>query len=137
MGTDVALNGTGQEQRAQMVAGATYNDIAREHSDRNAFITQFFNTGVFVPPGQIPRGFYGTSGRGILSGPAANRSDIALMKDFAIREGMRIQVRGEFFNAFNQVNFNAPNTNASAANFGRITGAGSGREVQLAGKIIW
>ena len=101
------------------------------------FVNQFFNTAAFVPPGQIPRGFYGTAGRNIISGPASNRTDSPLMKDIAIREGLRIQLRGEFFNAFNQVNFNSPNTNASAASFGRITGAGSGREVQLAGKFIW
>jgi hypothetical protein len=137
MGTDVALNGTGQDQRAQLVNGATYKDIARDHSNRADFVSRFFNTAAFVPPGQIPRGFYGTSGRGILSGPASSRSDIAVMKDVAISESVRVQLRGEFFNAFNQVNFNSPNVNASSASFGRITGAGSGREVQLAGKIIW
>ena len=46
---------------------------------------------------------------------------------------MRLQFRGELFNAFNQVNFSVPlsatvnttavSTNASAANFGRITTA--------------
>jgi hypothetical protein len=137
MGTDVALNGTNQAQRAQMVTGATYDDIVLAHTDRASFVNRFFNTAVFVPPGQIPRGFYGTSGRGIFSGPALNRTDIALMKDFAIKEGLKLQFRSEFFNAFNQVNFSNPNTNASASAFGRITGAGSGREVQLAGKLIW
>jgi hypothetical protein len=137
MGTDVALNGTGQEQRAQMVANATYEDLVRNHTSRSDFIGQFFNTAAFVPPAQIARGFYGTSGRGIISGPASSRSDIAVMKDVVLREGLRLQFRGEFFNAFNQVNFNSPNLNASAAAFGRITGAGSGREVQLAGKILW
>jgi hypothetical protein len=137
MGTDVALNGTGQAQRAELVPGKTYADIARQHSDRNDFVNQYFNTNAFIPPGQIARGYYGTSGRGILSDPASNRSDVAVMKDVALREGLRLQFRGEFFNAFNQVNFSAPNTNASAAAFGRITGAGSGREVQLAGKLIW
>jgi hypothetical protein len=136
-GTDVALNGTGQEQRAQMVAGATYEDIKIDHPDRSAYVSRFFNTAAFVPPVQLPRGIYGTSGRSILSGPAACRTDFAVMKDIAISEGVRIQLRGEFFNAFNQVNFNNPNTNASSATFGRITGAGSGREIQLAGKIIW
>ncbi len=137
MGTDVALNGTGQAQRAQLIAGATYDDIVRTHPNRHSFLSQFFNTAVFVPPPQIPRGFYGTSGRNIVSGPASGRTDVAVMKDVAIREGVRIQFRGEFFNAFNQVNFNEPSTNASSANFGRITGAGSGREIQLAAKLIW
>jgi len=137
MGTDVALNGTGQGQRAQLVNGVTYDDIVREHPDRNSFVSQFFNTAAFVPPGQIPRGFYGTSGRSIISGPASNRTDFSVMKDILVREPLRVQFRGEFFNAFNQVNFSDPNTNASAENFGRITGAGSGREIQLAFKLIW
>jgi hypothetical protein len=137
MGTDVALNGTGQQQRAELVPGATYDDIKRDHANRNDFVTQFFNTSVFVPPPQLPRGVYGSSGRSIIGGPALNRTDISLMKDIPIHEGFRAQLRGEFFNAFNQVNFSDPNTNASAAGFGRITGAGSGREIQLAFKLIW
>ncbi|MGH9673509.1 MAG: hypothetical protein ACRD44_10040, partial [Bryobacteraceae bacterium] len=137
MGTDVALNGTGQNQRAEFVAGITHGDIPIQHADRNSFTSKFFNTAAFVPPAQIPRGFYGTSGRGIFSGPASSRSDAAIMKDFVLREGLRLQLRGELFNAFNQVNFSSPNLNASSTSFGRITGAGSGREIQLAGKVIW
>ncbi len=137
MGTDVALNGTGQAQRAQLVNGATYGDIVRGHPDRSSFVSQFFNTTVFIPPAQIPRGFYGTSGRSILSGPASGRTDVAVMKDILIREPLRAQLRGEFFNAFNQVNFSDPNTNLSSTSFGRITGAGSGREIQVAFKLIW
>jgi hypothetical protein len=51
--------------------------------------------------------------------------------------GVRLQLRGEFFNAFNQVNFGNPNTTLSSSTFGRITGAGSGRVIQLAAKLIW
>ena len=50
---------------------------------------------------------------------------------------MRLQLRGEFFNAFDQVNFNNPVTNISSATFGRITGSGPGRVVQVAMKLIW
>ena len=42
MGTDVALNGTGQQtQHAQLVPGATYADIPLDHPDRNAFVNSF------------------------------------------------------------------------------------------------
>ena len=85
----------------------------------------------------LPRGIYGNAGRNIISGPATNRTDVAVMKDLAIRERLRLQLRGEAFNAFNQVTLGAPNTSASAANFGRITSASSGREVQLAMKLLW
>jgi hypothetical protein len=137
MGTDVALNGTGQGQRAELINGATYADIVREHANRNDAIYQFFNTAVFVSPTVLPRGYYGSTGRNIISGPATNRTDLSLMKDMVIREELRLQLRSEFFNAFNQVTLGAPNTSASAANFGRITGASSGREVQLALKLLW
>ena len=59
------------------------------------------------------------------------------MKDFIVREPMRIQLRGEFFNVFNQVNFSPPNTLVSSGGFGRITGANDGRVVQLALKVLW
>jgi hypothetical protein len=52
-------------------------------------------------------------------------------------EGVRLQLRGEFFNAFNHVNFDAPNKTVSSIAFGRITGAGAGCAIQLAAKIIW
>ena len=60
-----------------------------------------------------------------------------MLRYVSLGSGVRLQLRGEFFNAFNQVNFNNPVTNISASNFGRITGAGPGRIVQLAFKFIW
>ena len=53
---------------------------------------------------------------------------------------MRLQFRGELFNAFNQVNFAAPVTNASATNFGQITATRDGdpgRIGQVALKLLW
>jgi hypothetical protein len=139
MGTDVALDGTGQQglQHAQLAPGVTLNDVRVDHSSRDEFVARFFNTAAFVPVAQLPRGIYGNAGRNTLAGPATNRTDLNLMKDILVREPVRAQLRGEFFNAFNQVSFNAPTTNASAANFGRITGAGAGRVIQLAVKLIW
>ena len=50
---------------------------------------------------------------------------------------MRLQLRGEFFNLFDEVNFNNPVANISSTTFGRITGAGPGRVIQVATKLIW
>ena len=139
MGTDVALDGTGQQglQHAQLMPGVTLNDIRRDHADRNDFVNQFFNTAAFVPVPQIPRGIYGNAGRNTLAGPATNRTDLNLMKDIMLREPWRLQFRGEFFNAFNQTTFNPPNSSVSSATLGRITGAAAGRVIQIAAKIIW
>ena len=54
-----------------------------------------------------------------------------------IREQLRLQLRSEFFNAFNQVTLGAPSTSASSATFGKITSASPGREIQLAMKVLW
>jgi hypothetical protein len=64
-------------------------------------------------------------------------SDLAILRYVNLGSDLRLQLRGEFFNAFNRVNFNNPNTTVSSSSFGRITGAGSGRVIQLAVKLIW
>lgn len=142
MGTDVALNGTGQQnlQHAQLAAGKTYGDIGIDHPDRNAYVNHFFNTSVFVPIAALPKGIYGNTGRNILNGPSLNNTDFTLMKDLSVREPLRLQLRGEFFNAFNQAHFDPPNTMVSSGSFGRIlsTPAGlPGRVVQVALKFLW
>jgi len=139
MGTDVALDGTGQQnlQRAQLVNGITYADVERDHADRADMVNRFFNTTAFVPANLLPRGLYGNSGRNIISGPAQSDTDFTIMKDIPIHERLKAQLRCELFNAFNQVNFNAPNTLVSSGGFGRITGASAGRVIQLAFKMIW
>ena len=73
------------------------------------------------------------------SGPAISKSDIAVSRFFGVpgNQGMRLQFRGELFNAFNQVNFNAPNTTANSPNFGRITAADAPRIGQIALKLLW
>jgi hypothetical protein len=57
-GTDVALDGTGSRQHAQLVPGAnvqgTWTNTAQE-------LNEYFNTAAFVPPSQVPAGTYGDS----------------------------------------------------------------------------
>ena len=48
---------------------------------------------------------HGTSGRNILDGPGLISTNIALSKNYQVREGMRLQVRLEAFNVFNRTNF--------------------------------
>lgn len=75
MGDDVALDGTGGSQHAQLVPGATASTIAIDHSSRDAEWRRFFNTSAFVPTNQVPRGIYGNAGRGLISGPAQSNTD--------------------------------------------------------------
>jgi len=91
----------------------------------------------FVPTNSVPRGVYGNAGRGSISGPAFNSTDFAVLKDFRIREPMRVQFRSEFFNAFNQVNFSNPTTSVASSAFGRVRSANDGRVIQFALKVLW
>jgi len=139
MGTDVAQNGILQPngQYALLAPGMTGDDVRRDHSDRNDKITQYFSTTAFVPVASVPRGIYGNAARGLLYGPGEVNTDLAVLRYVPIGAGVRLQLRGEVFNAFNQVNFSNPNTVVSSSTFGRITGSGSGRVIQLAAKVIW
>src|SRR5262249_44439711 len=139
MGTDVALNGTGQQslQHAQLAPGLTYGDIRIDRPSRATFVSQFFNTKAFVPISQLPLGLDGNAGRNILSGPALNNTDFTLMKEITAREPLRVQFRSEFFNAFNQVNFDPPNVQVASTSFGQIRSAQPGRVIQIAVKVLW
>lgn len=58
---------------------------------------------------------YGNAGQGILEGPGYKNFDFSLLKNFPIRESMRLQLRGEIFNLFNTPQFGLPNSSLNAA----------------------
>jgi hypothetical protein len=56
----------------------------------------------------------------------------------ALREGMRLELRGEAFNAFNTPRYGAPVANLSNSNFGQVLAtANSERRFQFGVKIIF
>jgi hypothetical protein len=136
-GSDVALDGTGGSQHAELAPGVTAGNIVLSHPNRASMVGQFFNTTAFVKPGLLTPGTYGNSGRGLISGPAMANTDFSALKDFALLERWKVQFRSEFFNALNQVSFSNPNTTVGSTSFGRITSAGSGRVIQFGLKLIW
>ncbi|MFN7919725.1 MAG: carboxypeptidase regulatory-like domain-containing protein [Bryobacteraceae bacterium] len=113
-------------QRADVVAGQNW-----KLDNRSA--ASWFNPAAFraaVTP-------FGTAGKGIVVGPALQNWDFTFAKFFPVTERMRIQFRGELFNAFNQVNLNFPNSNVSGGGFGVITSAQPGRSIQLGLKLYY
>lgn len=95
---------------------------------RNDLIQKYFDTTAFAVP-QL--GSPGNAGRGILWGPRISNTDLSFFKVFHIREKDELQLRAEFFNAFNQVRLGNPTTAMNNANFGRILSAGAPRLVQF------
>lgn len=153
-GLDVAVDGTYAPQHAF----PNGQPIPASHPNRNAMVNHFFNTNAFVDPtcsydstmtiasqNCTPfnikynmLGTFGATGRNILSGPATSTTDFAILKDFPFKERYRFEFRSEFFNAFNQVNFNNPDTGIlDGSSFGTIQGASPGRVVQFGLKLFW
>jgi hypothetical protein len=61
------------------------------------------------------------AGRNIFTGPGFFQTDFSLHKAFPLWERMKVEIRGEAFNVFNNVNFSNPSATSSAAAFGTIS----------------
>ncbi|MBV6430674.1 MAG: hypothetical protein IANPNBLG_00790 [Bryobacteraceae bacterium] len=90
-------------------------------------LQRWFDTSAFV----LARGHYGNSGRNILTAPGLTSLDFAVFKNFLVGERKEIQLRWENYNFTNTPPFNPPTLEISSGNFGRITSAGLGREMQF------
>jgi hypothetical protein len=107
-------------------AGA--DDVARRQ------LINCFDPAAFALPAQFT---FGNASRNVLRGPKFASTDLSLMKTVPLGGRVRFQVRAEMFNVFNTVNYGNPNASFGAAAFGRITSAGSMRQVQLGGKLMF
>ncbi|HXI41095.1 MAG TPA: carboxypeptidase regulatory-like domain-containing protein [Bryobacteraceae bacterium] len=94
---------------------------------------RWFNPAAFATP---PAFTFGNTGRNTVYGPGMQTLDFAVVREFTITERMKFQIRGEFFNALNQINLGTPNRFVNTPQFGTITDAATpGREVQLSARI--
>jgi len=71
-----------------------------------------------------------------LRSPRYTDVDASVHKDFPLTERFRLQFRTDFINAFNHVQYNAPNTSIGST-MGQITGAQPPRNIQLALKLYY
>lgn len=136
------------------ISGANYNsyggnprpDVVGPLHIAHPNIHEWFNTGAFA---FAPYGTFGTAPRYFskLRGPHYQNWDTALMKNWQIRETMRLQFRAELYNTFNHAQFYTPNTgytgcdpnavSTCGSSFGQITNTFPARTVQFAGKFYW
>ena len=124
-GQDRSLSGVGKDR-----ADLTGSPFISQDRPTNEIIAQYFNTSAFSL--NAP-GTFGTAPRNLLRNPTFFNVDLSLQKSFPIAERSHIQLRGDFFNLFNNVHFNQPGATVSATTtFGSINGAGDPRIVQLA-----
>jgi hypothetical protein len=75
--------------------------------------------------------------QGPVTGPGYSDTDIGLVKSFHITESKYVQFRGDFLNAFNNVQLAAPNTNFPSDTFGLVTQSQPARNIQFALKFYY
>ena len=95
---------------------------------------RWFNTDAFARNDPYT---FGNAGRNILEAPGTIKFDLALHKNFQFNERIRMQFRGEAFNAFNTPIFDGPNLQVGNRNLGVISRAAPGRVMQLGFKLIF
>jgi hypothetical protein len=133
-----ASPGDGLVNRASYAPGYNQSNAVLSHRT----IHEWFNTAAFVAPAA---GTWGDTGRNILKGPGTKNVDFSVFKNFKLDEYKSLQIRAEFFNLFNNVEFNNP---AAAVNspitFGTISSSASpqtfqriARQIQLAAKFYF
>lgn len=135
--------------RAQLAPGCTYGDLATAGSVTSR-LNNYFNSNCILRTatgaatwqiiGDDGRATaFGNSGVGVITGPGQRNWDISLLKRTPVGtlgENGYLELRAEFFNAFNTPQFANPGINVSAANFGVISATSvNPRVVQLAVKI--
>ena len=131
--TGADLTGGGDGQRVNLTGNPLFGYGQRSFSE-------WFNTSVI----QVPSlGSIGTAPRYVFRGPGINNWDLSTFKNFPVHEKIQLQLRGEFYNAFNHAQWAAVNAaaqfNASGAQtnslFGQVTSDRGGRIVQLAVRV--
>ncbi len=114
---------------SQQGLGARPDVVAGQSLSGAKTVAQWFNTGAFVRPAA---GFYGNAGTGIIRGPGLINFDMALYKQFTVRERANFELRAEFFNVLNHTNFTSVSTSLGAGNFGQVTAAADPRIIEVA-----
>lgn len=78
----------------------------------------------------------GSMGRAVLDGPQYVTVDFGLLKNVAVAERVRLQLRLDAYNAFNHTNFYSPQLiDIGSTSFGKVQDTWSPRVVQIAARL--
>jgi hypothetical protein len=103
----------------------------RQTPERPYMLCRYFDT-------NLPGGGRGNIGYNVFRSHGTNNYNLALEREFPVRESVGLLFRSEFINFFNHPQFAAPNLRISSDTFGYITNtANRGRIVQLYMRLHW
>ncbi len=143
-GTPMTLNdsrggtiyGNAGYSRAQFCPGMSVRDVPT-HGGIKQRLDAYFNTAAFCAPPSVGDGTgFGNSSVGFILGPGQANTDLAVNHSVHLK-GSTIELRAEFFNAFNHPQFRMPDTTVSdTSTFGQISSTSvNPRLIQFALKV--
>jgi len=135
---DVANIGITGQQRPNLVGAVPSlacqaNSAGTNQVERRQLIN-CYDPSAFALPAAFT---FGSASRNILRGPKFASTDLSFMKNVPAGGTVRVQLRLEIFNVFNTVNYGNPGASFGSSAFGRITSAGSMRQMQLGAKVLF
>ena len=95
---------------------------------------KWFDDAPYTDPANV---FGNCPAQGPVRGPGYADIDLSLQKNFLLSERVKLQLRGDFLNAFNHVNLNAPGSACCGTNMGIVGSAQDPRVIQLALKLYY
>ncbi len=110
------------------------NEVGNPVLSSGQTLQHWFNTAAFQV---APEFTLGNSPRFPLHGPGLNNWDMALQRNVMLRENLKLQFRGEFYNAWNHAQFSNPNGNVTSPSFGAISGSNAGRVTELVMRLFF
>jgi hypothetical protein len=95
-----------QGGRPNIVSGTPLYGGKQSSSHNVVAGVPWFNPAAFAPPAEWT---YGNAARNNVFGPGSADWDMSLLKTFTLRESLKLQIRTDWFDAFNHFNLGTPN----------------------------
>jgi len=128
------VTGLSNDYRGQAFQRPNVSGSAASQSRSQMLNTYYAGYTFATPPASAP---FGNVGRNSFRSPGYQQWDLAINKNFPVRESVQMQFRSEFFNVLNHTNFGIPNSRSTDAAFGTIRSTYPPRQIQFALKLVY
>jgi len=115
-------------------SGNRANLVGDPNSGFTKSLNEWFNKDAFELP-EVAH--YGTLSRNTMRGPGLNNWDLGFGKSFSLTERLRLQFRGEMFNAMNHPQYNTPDHSMTSPTFAVVSSARDARIIQVGLKVLF
>ena len=115
-------------------AGSQRPNVVGSTGVASRSVSQWFNTAAFAQPAAFT---FGNEGVGVLRSAGLIDFDFSVLRKFRLTERAHMELRGEFFNAFNHTNLGNPGLSFGSAAFGVISASGPARQIEIGARFAF